>query len=115
MVEEKRMNTTLRMTPELADLLTRTAAHIHATETAIVLAAATGIRNGRNVIQLDLGKCMTKAGSIRKSYRMELPCPQGEFRRVLALRCYEELKKPVRRYRPNIPPGVEYIVEESGE
>ena len=105
------MTVTLRMTPELADLLTRTAAHIHATETAIVLATAAGIRNGRNVIQRDLEKCMTKAGSIRKSYRMGLPCPQGEFRRVLALRCYEELEKPVRRYRPNIPPGVEWIEE----
>lgn len=54
-----------------------------------------------------------KAGPVVKQFNFALPVEAGEFRRLLALRCLEELDHKPRIHRSFAEEaGIDYIVEE---
>lgn len=104
----------LRVTAELRQLVQDCATHCGVAVSDVLRCSAAGIRSGRPVIQKEFADCMTNAGSFRLPVRgMMLPdgYSLAEFRRVLALRCMEELAKP-KRSVPVSPlrEGVDYIL-----
>lgn len=105
---------TLRVTAELQQLIANCATHCGVTVSDVLRCTAAGLRSGRPVIQRDFNKRMTNAGNLRLPVRgWALPdgFPLDEFRRVLALRCLEELAKP-RAAAPvtHLREGIDYVL-----
>lgn len=87
----------VRVTPTLKQLLERTAKHIGADVSFVIRKADRGIRRGRrNVIRRALPETYYSSGSEIIPVRgLEQPdMPLDEYRKKLALRCLEELRKP---------------------
>jgi hypothetical protein len=104
----------LRVTAELRQLVQDCATHCGVAVSDVLRCSAAGIRSGRLVTQKEIADCMTNAGNFRLPVRgMMLPegYPLAEFRRVLALRCMEELAKP-KKAQPvfQLREGVDYIL-----
>ena len=106
----------LKLTIELANVLRKAAKHCEITPTEMVRCTAVGIRNERPVIQRDFSECITKCGEVIFPVR-EFNLPDGieqkDFRRLLYLRCMEELDKP-KRPIPNFAerPGTDYLIDQ---
>lgn len=106
--------TMLRVTAELRQLVLDCARHCGVAVSDVLRCTAAGIRSGRLVRQLLIDDCMTSSGEYRLPVR-GMVLPEGmalpEFRRVLALRCMEELAKP-KKVLPVSPlrEGVDYIL-----
>lgn len=104
----------LRLSAELRQLVRECAQHCGVTVSDVLRCTAAGVRSGRLVIQKEISDCITRSGMCSLPVRgMTLPegYPLAEFRRVLALRCLEELAKP-KKSAPASPlrEGVDYIL-----
>lgn len=104
---------TLRISRELDELLKRTAKHANCPETTVIRRTAIGIDRGRPVVEREIENVLYKTGPVVKQFNFALPVEAGEFRRLLALRCLEELDhKPRIRRSFAEEAGIDYIVEE---
>lgn len=107
---------TIRVTPELREVVDKCAAHTGREISEICRAVACGIRRGRFVKQVEIENCYTNSGTEIIGVRggMEIPdmCTERRFRKVLYLRCMEELAKPA-HIAPKVEAvaGVDYTVE----
>ncbi len=116
-----RMIDTLRVTPELKEIVERTAARCNLPAAEVCRRVARGIRNGRRIVTLrEIPHGVTSAGEAMLRFKpgVEIPdmCPLGRFRDTLYLRCMEELAKPAApKFTPPATEGVDYIVERCGE
>lgn len=105
----------LRVTPELHQLLRDTAKHTGLDVCGVIRKTAIGIRRGRSVVRFEVAKAYyekpTEAIRVR-GFAMPEGIEPEEFRRLLAMRCMEELKKP-KVTLPEFPSPAEggYIVE----
>jgi hypothetical protein len=109
----------LRVTPELHQLLRDTAQHVGLDVSDVIRRAARGIENGRPVVRFEVSPAYYEkpAEVIRvRGFDMPAGIDPAEFRRLLALRCLEELRKPKRerKHRPEIE-GIDYIIEDQAE
>ena len=107
---------TLRVTPELREVVDKCAAHTGLTVSEICRAVACGIRRGRLVKQIQIEECYTNSGTEIIGVRggVEIPdmCTEKRFRKVLYIRCMEELAKPPKApLRVVAVLGVDYIAE----
>ena len=87
----------IRMTPTLKRLLERTAKHIGEDVSFVIRQADRGIRRGRrNVLRRTLPESYYGSGGeiipVRGLVQPDMPL--DEYRKQLALRCLEELRKP---------------------
>ena len=107
---------TIRVTPELREVVDKCAKHTGWKVSELCRAVACGIRRGRAVKQIHVDECYTKSGSSIIGVRggMTLPdmCTERRFRKVLYIRCMEELAKPA-HFAPKVEAvaGVDYMVE----
>lgn len=104
----------LRVTESLRKLVQDTASHCSVSVSDVLRCTAAGVRSGRLVIQKEISDCITKSGVCSLPVRgLILPADVSvaDFRRVLALRCLEELAKP-KKSVPVSPlrEGVDYIL-----
>jgi hypothetical protein len=106
----------LRVTTELHQLLRDTAKRYALDVSEVIRITARGIRNGRPVVHFPVTETYYRnPGEVIRV--RDFTMPEGiepeEFRRLLAMRCMEELQKPrrERKPRPEIE-GIDYIVEE---
>lgn len=110
--------TLLRLSAELRQLVSDCARHCGVTVSDVLRCTAAGMRSGRLVIQKEIPDCMTTPGTFRLPVRgMMLPdeVPLDEFRRVLALRCMEELDKPQKAVPVSaLREGIDYIIDKDG-
>lgn len=106
---------TLRMTEELAELIRRTAATLpggdKGNESTVVRRTVIGIERGRAVVEREIAESLYKSGPVVKNFAFGLPkMDPRDFRRLLALRCMEEMEKPRKPPRelpaaiPSAPP-----------
>jgi hypothetical protein len=105
----------IRVTPDLHRLLRDTAAHTGLDVSDVIRKTALGIRRGRAVVRCEVPKTYYEkpAEVIRiRDFAMPEGIEPEEFRRLLAMRCMEELNKP-KAARPEFPSPAEggYIVE----
>lgn len=108
----------MRVTPELFDLVTRTAEHVGLDVSEVIRSICKSIRRGNVVTQKKIPICVTKGGTKLLSVRgLENPCHNlEEFRRQLAARCLEELARPrPEPYQPNLREGIDYITVDQEE
>lgn len=105
----------IRITSALHDLLKQTAAHRKMDVSEVIRRTANGIRNNRTVVHFELQNMYhEKPETVLKVRGLIMPdIPPAEFRRLLALRCLEELAKPetVKR-KQEIPEQCGYILDE---
>lgn len=105
----------LRVTADLHQLLRDTAAHTGLDVSDVIRKTALGIRRGRAVVRFEISKAYYRKPGEAIRIR-DFTMPEGiepeEFRRLLAMRCMEELNKP-KANRPEFPSPAEggYIVE----
>lgn len=96
----------LKVSRGLKALVLMTARRCRIPVSDVLRATARGILNGRPVIQFTIDNRITAAGREQLPIR-GLSLPEGvepaEFRRLLALRCMEELRKPRRAAAQNFP------------
>jgi hypothetical protein len=107
----------LRVTPELHQLLRDTAKHTGLDVCGVIRKTAIGIRRGRAVVRFEIpGTYYRKpAEAIRvRDFTMPEGIEPEEFRRLLAMRCMEELRKPAATL-PEFPGPAEggYIIMEN--
>lgn len=106
--------TMLRVTAELRQLVLDCARHCGVAVSDVLRCTAAGIRSGRLVIQKEISDCITKSGVCSLPVRgLMLPADvsAADFRRVLALRCMEELAKPKKGLPvTSLREGVDYIL-----
>ena len=105
----------IRVTSALHDLLRQTAEHTTLEVSDIIRRTANGIRNNRAVVHFDLQKMYhEKPETVLKVRGLVMPEIQpDEFRKLLAMRCLEELSKPVSRKRTKDEPAkAGYILDE---
>lgn len=107
----------LRVTPELHQLLRDTAKHTGLDVSDVIRKTALGIRRGRAVVRFEIPETYHRrpAEAIRvRDFTMPEGIEPEEFRRLLAMRCMEELNKPAAAM-PEFPSPAEggYIVVES--
>ena len=104
----------LRVTEPLRKLVQDTASHCSVSVSDVLRCTAAGIRSGRLVIQKEISDCITKSGACGLPVRgLTLPADvsAADFRRVLALRCLEELAKPKKGLPvTSLREGVDYIL-----
>ena len=104
----------IRITTALHDLLRKTAAHRKMDVSEVIRRAANGIRNNRPVVHFELQEMYhEKPDTVLKVRGLVMPEIQpDEFRKLLALRCLEELSRPETIKRtPEIPEQAGYILE----
>ena len=112
---------TLRVTPELKEIVERTAARCNLPAAEVCRRVARGIRNGRKIVTLrEIPHGVTSAGEAMLRFKpgVEIPdmCPLERFRDTLYLRCMEELAKPEKpKFTPPCAEGMDYLVERCGE
>jgi hypothetical protein len=105
----------LRVTPELHQLLRDTATHTGLDVSDVIRKTALGIQRGRAVGRFEVSPAYYEKPAEVSRVR-DFATPEGiepeEFRRLLAMRCMEELKKPAATL-PEFPGPAEggYIVE----
>ena len=107
-------NISLRVSPELKALLEQTARHLGIDISEVVRACTIGIANGRPVIPRDLQEMYYKNPSEVMTFRnlRATSLAPEEFRRLLALRCLEELSRPTKPHPvPALVEGVDYVME----
>ena len=110
---------TIRVTEALHQLIKRTARHVGLVDSVVIRKTARGITRGRPVVHFDVSEMYYQ--NPEKVIRVrDFTMPPGitpeEFRKLLAMRCMEELaKKPMPR--PDYPGPKEggYIIEETEE
>lgn len=106
----------LRVTESLRKLVQDTASHCSVSVSDVLRCTAAGVRSGRIVIQKEISDCITKSGACSLPVRgLMLPADvsAADFRRVLALRCLEELAKPKKELPgTSLREGVDYILIE---
>jgi hypothetical protein len=109
----------LRVTADLHRLLKETASHTKLDVSDVIRRTVRGILNGRPVVRFAIGEMYYRkpAETIRvREFTMPAGIDPEEFRRLLAMRCLEELQKPGREQKPRPEiEGIDYIVEELGE
>lgn len=110
----------LRMTEALRDLITKTAAHVNMTPSDVIRATCVGIRHGRSVIPREIAAEYYESGDQIMTFKgLDFPeIERNEFRRAIALRCFEALDKPAaRKYTPpaGMVQGVDYIIAKTEE
>ena len=107
----------LRVTPELHQLLRDTAKHTGLDVSDVIRKTALGIRRGRSVVRFEIPEVYHRKPAETIRIR-DFAIPEGiepeEFRRLLAMRCKEELSKPA-AIMPEFPGPAEggYIITES--
>lgn len=107
----------LRVTPDLHQLLRDTAKHTGLDVSDVIRKTALGIRRGRAVVRFDIPKVYHEKPAEAIRVR-DFTIPEGiepeEFRRLLAMRCMEELNKPAATM-PEFPGPAEggYIIMEN--
>lgn len=106
---------TLRVTKDLAELLSRTADHTGLTVCEIARAVLNGLRRGRVVLS-DFSDCTTESGAtVYRFPGVDLPAgvTAGQFRAALAARCREALtRRPVYKFQTSAREGVDYVLED---
>lgn len=105
----------LRMTERLFELIAETAKHVGRTPSEIVRATCVGIIRGRNVIPREISnEYYASGGRIMTFKGITFPeIERDELRRIIALRCFEELKKePYNQPVFQAKEGKDYIIEE---
>lgn len=105
----------LRITADLHRLLQEAALHNGLDVSDVIRTTARGIQNGRPVVHFPVEKkYYERPGRVIRVRNFSVPDWLGpvEFRRLLAMRCMEELQK-VSAKRPKFREveGVDYIVE----
>lgn len=110
---------TFRVTKELHRLLKQTAKHTGLDVSDIIRRTARGVQRGRAVVQFDITELYYKhPGEVIRVRGFAMPegVQPETFRRLLAMRCMEELNK--RDTRPDLPgpkEGKYIIIEETEE
>ena len=109
----------LRVTPELHQLLRDTAQHVGLDVSDVIRRTARGISKARPVVRFDVAKAYYEkpAEVIRvRDFTTPAGIDPAEFRILLACRCFEELRKPMVE-PPTFPEreGVDYILEDNEE
>lgn len=107
----------LRVTPELHQLLRDTAKHTGLDVSDVIRKTALGIQRGRAVVRFEIPEVYhRKPGEAIRVRDFDIPegVEPEEFRRLLAMRCMEELSKPAATL-PEFPGPAEggYIVLEN--
>ena len=107
----------LKVTPELHQLVRDTAKHTGLDVCGVIRKTAIGIRRGRSVVRFEIPKVYHQKPTETIRVR-DFTIPEGiepeEFRRLLAMRCMEELNKP-KAVLPEFPTPAEggYIITEN--
>lgn len=103
----------LRMTEKLRKLIDITANHVGMNHSELIRATCKGIRNGRIVIPLEISEEYYTSGNQIMTFKgITFPdIDRDELRRIIALRCFEALKKP-KQTAPtfNEKEGVDYYI-----
>jgi hypothetical protein len=108
---------TFRVTEELHHLITRTALHVGLDASTVIRKTARGIRRGRPVVHFHCAESYYK-NPVKVIRVRDFTMPPGiepeQFRKLLAMRCMEELQKQ----KITLPTfreveGVDYIVEDT--
>ncbi len=108
---------TFRVTEELHNLITRTALHVGLDASTVIRKTARGIRRGRPVVLFHVSEMYYKnPGKVIRVRDFSMPpgIDPEQFRKLLAMRCMEELQK-TKMHRPQFREveGVDYIIEET--
>lgn len=109
----------LKVTPSLHCLLQRTSEHVRLPVSDVIRITLRGIVNGRPVVHFPVKDIYYKHPNMALRVReFDLPdwIEPEEFRRLLAMRCMEELRKGMREQKPHPEiEGIDYIVEDQAE
>ena len=112
---------TIRCTDALKSVVERTAAKYGLPISEVVRCTARRyLHGGKPVTGFPVPKAVTEPGGefLRIAGGITIPdmCTERHFRKVLYLRCMEELAKPeTPRFTPQSVEGVDYVVERCGE
>lgn len=107
------MITSIRVTPEMKSLLDEVARYRNRSVSFILRAVARGIVRRRTVSPIEVPEPYYKSGEVIVPCKeLTVSVPMEEFRRVLYIRCREELMKPPEKPVPafSAVAGRDYII-----